>query len=68
MIALLEEAGVKVAQRTVKPEELLTALEIFNTGNYGKVTPCVRYETHTLPAGPIATLARDRYFAYLEQQ
>jgi branched-chain amino acid aminotransferase len=68
VIALLAEADVKVEQRTVKPEELLTAKEIFNTGNFAKVTPCVRYETHTLTAGPIATLARDRYFAYMEQQ
>lgn len=68
VIALLAEAGVTVEQRTVKPEELHTASEIFNTGNYAKVTPCVRYETRSLPAGPIATLARDRYFAYMEQQ
>jgi branched-chain amino acid aminotransferase len=66
VIALLAEAGVTVEQRTVKPEELATAVEIFNTGNYGKVTPCVRYEARTLEAGPIATLARDLYSAYTE--
>lgn len=68
VIALLAEAGVTVEQRTVGPEELLTASEIFNTGNYGKVTPCVRYEARTLEVGAVATLARDRYFAYMEQQ
>jgi branched-chain amino acid aminotransferase len=68
VIALLAEAGVAVEQRTVKPEELSTASEIFNTGNYGKVTPCVRYEERTLAVGPVATLARDRYFAYMEEQ
>lgn len=68
VIALLAEAGVPVEQRTVRPEELLTASEIFNTGNYGKVTPCVRYDSRALPAGPVATLARERYFAYMEQQ
>lgn len=67
VIALLAEAGVAVEERTVQPEELLTALEIFNTGNYGKVTPCVRYEERTLPVGPMATLARDRYLAYTAQ-
>lgn len=67
VIALLAEAGVAVQERTVEPEELLAAREIFNTGNFGKVTPCVRYETRTLEVGPVATLARDRYFAYLEQ-
>lgn len=64
VIALLAEAEVGVEERTVKPEELDTALEIFNTGNYGKVTPCVNYEGRALPVGPVATLARDRYFAY----
>jgi branched-chain amino acid aminotransferase len=67
VIALLAEAGVAVQQRTVKPDELLSAREIFNTGNFGKVTPCVRYETRMLEVGPVATLARDRYFAYMEQ-
>ena len=68
VIALLEEAGVKVLERTVEPAELDTALEIFSTGNYGKVTPCVRYEGRALEVGPIATLARDRYLAYMEQE
>ncbi len=67
VIALLAEAGIAVEERTVTKEELDTALEIFNTGNYGKVTPCVRYESRTLPAGPVTTKARDLYFAYMEQ-
>jgi branched-chain amino acid aminotransferase len=67
VIALLAEAGVTVEERTVQPEELMSAVEIFNTGNYGKVTPCVRYEDRTLPVGPIATLARERYLAYTAQ-
>ena len=66
VIALLAEAGVLVEERTVATAELDTALEIFNTGNYGKVTPCTRYESRSLPAGPMATLARDLYFAYSE--
>ncbi len=64
VIALLAEAGVAVEERTVAPHELDSAVEIFNTGNYGKVTPCVRYEGRTLAVGPIATLARERYFGY----
>ena len=66
VIALLADAGVAVQERTVDPQELASAVEIFSTGNYGKVTPCVRYQGRTLAAGPIATLARDRYFAYTE--
>jgi branched-chain amino acid aminotransferase len=68
VIALLAEAGVAVEERSVRPQELDTALEIFNTGNYGKVTPCVRYEGRTLAVGPMATLARDRYFAYADSR
>jgi len=64
VIALLAEADVRVEERTVHPDELLTALEIFNTGNYGKVTPCIRYEGRSLAVGPVATLARDRYVAF----
>jgi len=64
VIALLADAGVPVEERTVHPDELLTAVEIFNTGNYGKVTPCVRYEQRQLAVGPMATLARERYLAY----
>lgn len=67
VIALLAEAGVVVQERSVRPEELDDALEIFNTGNYGKVTPCVRYEARTLAVGPMATLARERYLAFTEQ-
>ncbi len=66
VIALLEQAGVAVQQRTVAPQELATAREIFSTGNYGKVTPCVRYEDRTLEAGPVARRARELYLAFTE--
>ena len=68
VIALLAQAGVAVEERTVSPEELESASEIFSTGNYGKVTPCVRYEGRTLAVGPMATLARERYLAFAEGQ
>jgi branched-chain amino acid aminotransferase len=66
VIALLHEIGVPVEERTVKPEELDSAREIFSTGNYGKVTPCVRYEARELPAGPVAQKARELYLAFTE--
>jgi branched-chain amino acid aminotransferase len=68
VIELLATEGIQVEQRSVRPQELETAVEIFNTGNYGKVTPCVRYESRSLPVGPIATLARDRYMAFSDTQ
>lgn len=68
VITLLAAEGIAVEERRVEPTELLRAKEIFNTGNFGKVTPCTRYESHLLPVGPIATLARDRYFAFARSQ
>ncbi len=64
VIALLAQEGMTVQERTVRPEELETAKEIFNTGNYGKVSPCIRYEGRALPIGPIAALAHTRYMAF----
>jgi branched-chain amino acid aminotransferase len=64
VIGLLAKEGVVVEERAVLPADLETAVEIFNTGNYGKVSPCVRYESRTLPVGPVATLARDLYMAF----
>jgi branched-chain amino acid aminotransferase len=61
---LLAKVGIAVEERTVMPSELDTAAEIFNTGNFGKVMPCIRYESRTLPVGPIATLARDCYWEF----
>lgn len=67
VIALLKADGIAVTERTVKPEELLSATEIFNTGNYAKVTPCIRYEGRDLPIGAIATRARDLYMTFMAE-
>ena len=66
VIKLLAAAGVTVAVRSVLPAELDDAREIFNTGNFAKVQPCVRYQQRGLAVGPIATLARDRYLAFAQ--
>jgi branched-chain amino acid aminotransferase len=66
VIGLLKDAGVVVQERSVKPEELDSAREIFNTGNFGKVTPCVRYNDRALPVGPVATQARALYWRFME--
>jgi branched-chain amino acid aminotransferase len=67
VIQLLAGAGIEVEQRTVKPSELDSAIEIFNTGNFGKVMPCVRYNGRALPAGPVAAKARELYWAFIER-
>ena len=66
VIALLKSDGIDVIERSVTPDELLTAKEIFNTGNFAKVTPCIRYEGRELAIGPMASRARELYMAFLE--
>ncbi|TXI90972.1 MAG: branched-chain amino acid aminotransferase [Burkholderiaceae bacterium] len=67
VIQLLESAGHTVCERSVRPHELMTAKEIFNTGNYGKVIPCTRFEDRQLPIGPIAQKARTLYWEFMAQ-
>lgn len=64
VIGLLRQAGIEVRERTIRPDELLTADEIFSTGNHGKVLPCLRYESRTLAAGPVYRRARELYWAF----
>jgi branched-chain amino acid aminotransferase len=64
VIVLLREAGIEVIERTIRVDELVEADEIFSTGNYGKVVPCVRYEDATFAPGPLGAKARALYWAY----
>jgi branched-chain amino acid aminotransferase len=68
VIDLLRADGVTVEERRVRPEELLEADEIFNTGNYGKVMPVTRYEDRTLQPGPIFRQAKTLYFDWARAQ
>ena len=64
VIALLEEAGCEVRQRTMRYEEFLAADEIFATGNFAKVVPITRIEDRTLAAGPVWQRARNLYWTF----
>ncbi len=64
VVALLREAGHTVRERTIAFEDLLDADELFGTGNYYKVAPCVRLEDRDLEAGPVSRTARELYFAF----
>lgn len=66
VLLLLNEAGIEATEATLTVDDLHAADEIFSVGNYGKVTPCTRFETRQLNAGPIFTEARNRYFAFAE--
>jgi branched-chain amino acid aminotransferase len=68
VLKLLREAGVPVEERTVRPDELDTADEIFSTGNYAKVMPCTKIEARHLQPGPVTTKARELYFDWAKTQ
>lgn len=62
VIGLLRADGFTVEERRVTPDDLSSADEIFNTGNYGKVMPLTRYEDRDLQPGPVFARARQLYF------
>jgi branched-chain amino acid aminotransferase len=64
VIALLRDAGVDVIERTISVDEVAEADEVFSTGNHGKVVPCLRYESRTFAAGPLAARARELYWQF----
>jgi branched-chain amino acid aminotransferase len=64
VIGLLRGSGSDVAERTIRPDELLEADEIFSTGNHAKVMPCLRYENVELRPGPWAARARELYWEW----
>jgi branched-chain amino acid aminotransferase len=64
VVALLREAGVEVVERAIDFAELLDADEIFSSGNYAKVQPCVRLEDRAFRPGPVYARARELYFEF----
>jgi branched-chain amino acid aminotransferase len=68
VLKLLNEAGIDALEATLTVADLHEADEIFSVGNYGKVTPCTRFEAREINAGPIYSEARRRYFAFAETQ
>ena len=68
VIKLLSDAGYKVEERRVTFADVLAADEVFSTGNYAKVKPCIRVEDRHLQPGPVANKARDLYFAWAKTQ
>ena len=64
VIKLLRAAGQEVVETSILPDALLTADEIFSTGNYGKVQPVTRYEDRDLQPGPVFRRARELYWDF----
>lgn len=68
VILLLQDAGKKVVETTLAPEDLLYASEIFGTGNYYKVAPCIQLEDRVFERGPICDLAQKLYWNYASDE
>jgi len=64
VITLLRKDGVEVVEKTCAYSELETADEIFGTGNYYKVAPCVKLDERALQPGPITRRAQELYTAF----
>ncbi len=64
IIALLRDDGVEVVERAIEFAEVQAADEVFSTGNYHKIGPCVRIEDRDLQPGPVYRRARDLYWDF----
>jgi branched-chain amino acid aminotransferase len=66
-IGLLRQAGREVVEKALTLADFNDADEIFSTGNHSKVVPVTRLEERTLQPGPVATQARELYWAWAEE-
>jgi len=64
VIKQLKEAGEMVHETVLQMDHFREADEIFLTGNYGKVTPCAKFEEREFQTGPKTTLARNLYMEW----
>lgn len=64
VIGLLRDDGLEVRECSLRLKDLEDADEIFATGNYAKVTPCVQLGARKLQPGPVYARARAAYFAW----
>ena len=62
VMQLLEQRGIKVREARVTWQDVMSADEVFSTGNYGKVLPITRVEDRDLQPGPVCTTAREAYW------
>lgn len=64
VICLLRDNGITVIEKTLAYFDLLSADEIFSTGNYSKVVPVTRIDDRQLPFGPFYEGARKLYWEF----
>ena len=64
IIGLLRQDGHEVREERVTLPALMTADEVFSTGNHGKVLPFTRIENRDLQPGPVYSRARELYWDF----
>ncbi len=67
IIQLLRDDGVDVVERSIDYAELAAADELFSTGNYSKIMPCIGLDGRELQPGPIYERARKLYFDFSDR-
>ena len=67
VIQLLRDNDIEVQDRTISYEELADADELFSTGNYSKLLPCIGLDGRDLQPGPLFQKARELYFDFVER-
>ena len=65
VMALLRADGIAVEEVRLRPEDVLSADEVFSTGNHGKVLHCHRIEDRVLAHGPVTKRALALYMDYV---
>lgn len=65
---LLKEDGIEVIETTLTKADIVSADEVFSTGNYGKVIPITAVEDREFGVGPVCRRARDLYFDFARSQ
>ncbi len=68
VIELFRENAQPVEETTITLDDLYDADEVFLSGNYSKILPVTRVADTNYQIGPVATRARDLYFAFAERE
>ena len=63
-VQALRQAGVEVQERSITFTDVLQADEVFSTGNYAKVQPCLQVEDRGYAIGPLYRKARELYWDF----
>lgn len=61
IIDLAKEAGIKVVEREIQPEEFAKTQEVFLTGSAAEVTPVGQIDDYKFTVGPVTKRLREDY-------